>query len=130
MSKKDFFYNLFRHQIASFLATLADFGVFNLLTYVFGIYYLTSNIFAAITGATTNFIISTTWAFSGSKNSLKNQMVKYIIVSFGGLIINTFFVYLLNDLIDITSNISKIITAIIIGWTYTFTLMRYYVIKK
>lgn len=130
MSKKDFFYNLFRHQIASFLATLADFGVFNLLTYVFGVYYLTSNVFAATTGAVANFIISTTWAFSGSKNSLKNQMVKYIIVSLGGLILNTFFVYLLTDLVNITPNLSKIITAIFIGWTYTFALMRYYVFKK
>ena len=57
-------------------------------------------------------------------------MVKYIIVSFGGLILNTIFVYLLTDLVDITPNISKIITAIFIGWTYTFALMRYYVFKK
>jgi putative flippase GtrA len=131
MSKKDtWFYTLVRHQTASFIATCADFGVFNLLTYVFGVYYLTSNIFAAATGATLNFIISTTWAFPGSKNSLKSQMVKYIIVSCGSLIFHTFFLYLLTGLGTLNPNYSKIITAIFIALTYNFLLMRYYVFKK
>lgn len=131
MSKNDFWlHNLFRHQAAGLIATAADFGVFNLLTYVFGVYYLTSNIFAAATGAIVNFIISTTWAFPGSKNSLKNQIFKYIIVSLGSLILNTFFVYLLTDIGTLNPNYSKVITAIFIAWTYNFLLMRYYVFKK
>jgi putative flippase GtrA len=131
MSRKDFwFYTLIRHQTAGFVSTLADFGVFNLLTYVFGIYYLTSNIFAAATGAVVNFIISTTWAFPGSKNSLKSQMVKYVIVSCGSLILNTIFVYLLTDFGTLNPNFSKVIAAIFIALTYNFLLMRYYVFKK
>lgn len=131
MSKNDFWlYNLLRHQAAGLIATAADFSVFNLLTYVFGIYYLTSNVFAALTGAIVNFIISTSWAFPGSKNSLKNQIVKYIIVSAGSLALNTFFVYILTDFVNLNPNFSKVITAIFIAWTYNFLLMRYYVFKK
>lgn len=131
MSRKDsWFYTLIRHQTAGFVATLADFGVFNLLTYAFGIYYLTSNIFAAATGAVVNFIIATTWAFPGSKNSLRSQMVKYVIVSCGSLILNTIFVYLLTDFGTLNPNFSKVIAAIFIALTYNFLLMRYYVFKK
>ncbi len=129
--KKDFWlYNLFRHQIAGFLATLVDFGVFNLLTYGLGIWYVSSNIAAAIAGAVANFVISTTWAFSGAQNSLKNQIVRYTIVSAGSLILNTIFVYLLTDLAGFPPNGSKVITAILIAWSYNFLLMRYYVFKK
>ncbi|MBL4594161.1 MAG: GtrA family protein [Flavobacteriales bacterium] len=131
MSKKDhWFYTFIRHQIAGFIATLGDFVVFNLLTYAIGIYYLTSNIFAAITGAVVNFIISTYWAFPGSKNSLKNQILKYVIVSIGSLILNTFTLYILTDFFKLPPNVSKIITAIAIALTYNFLLMRYFVFKK
>ena len=131
MSKNDFWlHNLLRHQAAGFIATVADFGTFNLLTYVVGIYYVTSNVFAAAIGAVVNFIISTTWAFPGSKNSLRNQMAKYVLVSLGSLVLNTLFVYLLTDFGKLLPNISKVITAIIIASTYNFLLMRYFVFKK
>ena len=131
MSKKDsWIYNLIRHQGASFVATLADFGSFNLLLYGFGVWYVTSNIIGALVGAALNFILSSYWAFSGSKNSLKNQAYKYTIVSFGSLILNTFFIYLLTDLAQFEPNLSKVIIAITIGMSYNFILMRYYVFKK
>lgn len=129
--KKDFIYNLFRHQIAGFTATLVDFGFTLLLANVFFIWIGYANFIGAIFGAITNFIISTLWAFSGSKNRLINQIWKYSIVSFGSAILNTFLVVLFTekwfqfDLILI-----KIITAITIALTYNFLLMRYYVFKK
>lgn len=129
--KKDFWlYNLFRHQIAGFIATIVDFGVFNLLIYGFGVWYVTSNAIGAIVGAVVNFIISTRWAFAGSKNSLKNQIFKYSLVSFGSMVLNTFFVYLLTDIAGFSPNGSKIIVAITVAWTFNFLLMRYYVFKK
>ena len=131
MPKKDsWIHNLIRHQGASFIATLADFGSFNLFLYGFGVWYVTSNIVGALIGATLNFILSSYWAFSGSQNSLKSQVIKYTIVSIGSLILNTFFIYLLTDLAQFEPNLSKVIIAITIGISYNFVLMRYYVFKK
>ena len=131
MRKKDWIFNLFRHQIAGFLATLVDFGVTIFLAEVVMLWYVYSNATGALFGAVANFFISSYWAFSGSKNKLFNQMWKYIIVSAGSLLLNTLFVYLLTDWWwEFDYKISKIIVACTIAWTYNFLLMRYYVFKK
>lgn len=129
--KGDFWlYNLFRHQVAGLMATAVDFGVLIVLTDYFDVWYVYSTALGALFGAVTNFFISSYWAFAGSKNSLVNQMFKYVMVSAGSLILNTLFVYLLTDLIGFDYKISKVITALFIAWTYNFLLMRYYVFRK
>ncbi len=129
--KKDFIYNLFRYQIAGFIATLLDFGVTIFLTETLLIWYVYSNATGALVGAVANFFISSYWAFAGSKNKLINQLWKYVVVSFGSLLLNTLCVYLLTDwLFEFDYRISKVIVAISIAWTYNFLLMRYFVFKK
>lgn len=129
--KKDFLYNLFRHQIAGFTATIVDFGITLLLTNIFFIWIGYSNFIGAILGAITNFIISTLWAFSGSKNKLINQVWKYTIVSLGSAILNTAFVVIFTEKwFQFDLVITKILVAITIALTYNFLLMRYYVFKK
>ena len=132
MSKKDFWlYNLFRHQIAGFVATCVDFWFTILLTEMFAVWYGYSNAIGAFLGAIVSFFISSYWAFSGSKNKLTNQMYKYFVVSIGSLLLNTFLVILLTESgFHFNYKISKIITAIFIAMTYNFLLMRYYVFKK
>jgi putative flippase GtrA len=132
MTKKDFWlYNLFRHQAAGVVATTVDFGTTIILTETFLIWYGYSNAAGAFLGAVVNFFISSFWAFKGSQNKLKNQMYKYALVSSGSLILNTLLVVLLTDSVfEFDYRISKVITAIIIAWTYNFLLMRNYVFKK
>jgi putative flippase GtrA len=141
MNKNDFWlYNFLRHQAAGFIATLVDFGVLIFLTETFdlGFHIFSFDIpkysipvaLGALSGAIVSFYISTYWAFPGSKNSLKNQALKYVIVSIGSLLLNVLFVYLLTDLINLDYKLSKFITAIFIAWTYNFLLMRNFVFKK
>lgn len=131
MSKDHWLYTLFRHQIAGFIATLIDFGVTIFLTEMLLVWYVYSNATGALFGAAANFFISSYWAFAGSKNKLINQLWKYVIVSFGSLILNTLAVYLLTDwFFEFDYKLSKIIVAITIAWSYNFLLMRYFVFKK
>ena len=131
MSKDSWLYTLFRHQIAGFLSTLIDFGVTIFLTEAMLIWYVYSNATGALFGATANFFISSYWAFAGSKNKLINQLWKYVIVSFGSLMLNTLAVYLLTDwMFEFDYKLSKIIVAITLAWSYNFLLMRYFVFKK
>ena len=98
MSKKDFWlYNLFRLQAAGLAGTAVDFGFTLLLTNVFLIWVGYSNFLGALAGAIVNFIISSYWAFAGSKNKLVKQMWKYIIVSLGSAILNTVLVVLFTE---------------------------------
>lgn len=132
MSKKDFWlYNLFRHQAAGLAGTVVDFGITLLLTNVFLIWIGYSNFTGAVAGAVVNFIISTKWAFAGSKNKLVNQMWKYILVSAGSALLNTFLVVLFTEYwFQFNLVFSKIIIASTIAWTYNFLLMRYFVFRK
>ena len=132
MSKKDFWlYNLFRHQAAGLAGTAVDFGFTLLLTNVFLIWVGYSNFLGALAGAIVNFLISSYWAFAGSKNKLVNQMWKYIIVSLGSAILNTVLVVLFTEKwFQFDLVISKIVIACTIAWTYNFLLMRYFVFKK
>ena len=129
--KKDFWLtNLFRHQIAGTIAFLVDFVVFVILTDLFHLWYVPATALGALVGAVLNFTLSTSWAFSGSKNSLKNQMFKYVLVSSGSIILNTLFVYLITDFLNFDEKLSKLITAVLIGSIYNFLLMRNFVFKK
>lgn len=133
MSKnKDFWlYNLFRHQAAGLAGTAVDFGITLLLTNVFLIWVGYSNFIGATAGAVVNFIISTKWAFAGSKNKLVNQMWKYVVVSAGSAILNTVLVVLFTEMwFQFDLVISKIVIACTIAWTYNFLLMRYFVFRK
>ena len=131
MSKKDYWLtNLFRHQIAGALAFLIDFVVFVILTDLLNLWYVPATAIGALVGAIINFTLSTYWAFSGSKNSLKNQIFKYVLVSGGSIVLNTLLVYLFTDFLSFDEKLSKLVTAILVGSIYNFLLMRNYVFKK
>lgn len=129
--KKDFWLkSLFRHQVAGAIAFLVDFVVFVILTDLLNLWYVPATALGALVGAVLNFTLSTSWAFSGSKNSLKNQMFKYVIVSAGSILLNTLFVYLLTDFLSFDAKLSKLITAVLVGSIYNFLLMKKFVFKK
>ncbi|PCJ22755.1 MAG: polysaccharide biosynthesis protein GtrA [Flavobacteriales bacterium] len=121
---------IFRHQVAALIGWGVDYTVLILCTEIFSIWYVTSTAVGGVFGALVNFFISSYWVFSKSKNSLKNQLFKYIIVTFGNLILNILFIYLLTDWVNIDYKISKIIAGITIAGLYNFLLMRYFVFKK
>ena len=131
MSKKDFWLtNLFRHQIAGTIAFLVDFVVFVILTDLVHMHYVPSTAMGALVGAILNFMLSSYWAFPGSKNSKKNQLFKYVLVSGGSIVLNTLFVYLITDFLGFDEKLSKLITAVLVGSFYNFLLMRNFVFKK
>lgn len=132
MAKKDsWLYSLFRHQLAGLAGTTIDFGITLILTNLLFVWVGYANFAGAVTGAIVNFLISTYWAFSGSKNKLANQIWKYSMVSFGSAVLNTLFVVVFTEKwFQFDLLITKIIVAIIIAWTYNFLLMRYFVFRK
>jgi putative flippase GtrA len=129
--KKDFWLkNLFRHQLAGAIAFFVDFLVFVVLMDTLGLHHAPATAIGALVGALINFLISSFWAFSGSKNSLKNQLFKYILVSTGSIILNTLFLVIFTDLFGFDPKLSKLVTAILVGSFYNFLLMRNFVFKK
>lgn len=128
--KKSLIISFLRYQVAAIIATMVDFLVLIFLTEIIAVWYVESTAIGALCGAITNFIICRYWAFANSSNHLTNQIVKYLLVSAGSLILNTLFVYLLTDYAGYNYTVSKIITAIVVAIFYNFTLQKYVVFKQ
>jgi len=120
----------FSSQIAAFIGTVVDFITVILLTELFGIWYVVSNVVGAFFGAVVNFWLGRSWVFKSTESKIHHQAFRYALVSFGSIILNTLGVYLLTEYLKLNYIFSKIIIAISIAFTYNFFLQKEFVFKK
>ncbi len=130
MKKKLWHFSFFKYQIAAVTATIIDFLILVLLTEIFNIWYVYSTVIGALAGAIVNFNLCRFWAFSNAKNKFKHQVLRYVLVSSGSLVLNTLCVYLFTNFAHINYSISKIITALFIAIFYNYMLQKYFVFKR
>ena len=85
-----------RFALVGSLGTLIDVSVFALLHTVLGVPALAANPFSFSLGITNNFIWHRHWTFAGRSDKPANvQALQFVLVSLGGLVINTTLVLLL-----------------------------------
>jgi putative flippase GtrA len=124
-----------KFQTAAIIATGIDFTVYYSIDHgldlsdFFEKPYVIAAIFSAISGAIVNFTILKYWAADTSQKKLIHQVGKYIIVSAGSLLLNVALIYLITEFFHISSDISKIASAIIVAISYNFILQKYFVFK-
>lgn len=118
-----------RYNASAIIATGCDFGTLLLLTEVFKLWYVFSTACGALVGAIVAFWLGRNWAFVSKDAKKRVQALKYVLVAVGSLGLNTYGVYFFTDFLSIQYVISKIITAIIVGIGYNYTLSRYYIFK-
>ncbi|MEM9921019.1 MAG: GtrA family protein [Bacteroidota bacterium] len=123
------FISLFRSQIAAFLATACDFAIVILLTELLGLWYVASNAIGAFCGAVVSFVLGRFWVFVSLKNKIGDQVVRYLLVSAGSLILNTGGVYLVTEYFGINYVLSKVIVSLFVGLAWNFTLHKYFVFR-
>jgi len=99
-------------QIAAIAGTAIDFIFFFFLNNVVGIWYVFANIIGSLMGAITNFALGRYWVFTATESKIKDQAIRYFIVSAGSLFLNTLGIYLFTEFLGIDSNWSKIIVSI------------------
>lgn len=128
--KKSFFISFFQYSAAAIIATFVDFFTLIVFTEFLNVWYVASTATGALLGAITNFLICKYWAFANASNKLTEQILKYILVSGGSLVLNTLFVYLLTEFAEVNYTISKTITALIVAIFYNFLLQKYFVFKQ
>lgn len=81
--------------IVGFIAFFIDFGVFKLLSSVFGVYYLIANFFGFIISLIFNYVASMTFVFERKENADKRkEFVTFVILSVIGLLLNELIVYI------------------------------------
>jgi dolichol-phosphate mannosyltransferase len=66
--KKEYLKRMLQYHIAASVATLVNIAILWILTQLFGIYYLVSNVFGILCGMTLNYFVNDRWTFKHRKD--------------------------------------------------------------
>jgi putative flippase GtrA len=114
-------------QVALILGSVADFLTTILLVEVFHCWYITGNAAGNIVGAIAQFILSRNWAFDAAKGNVSGQVMRFVLIWSGNILISAAGVYALTHFFHIHYLISKLVISIVMGLTYTFILSKRFV---
>lgn len=127
--KKQALNKFIRAQMASFVATILDFGFTIFLKEGCGLWYLFSASAGSVLGGVTNFALGRRWVFKAAGLSKGPQAMRYLLVWGGSIFLNIGGVWLLTSVGHINYLYSKVITAVFIGVFFNYLLQNTYVFK-
>lgn len=109
-----------KYVVAGGIATVHDFVVLYILTEFFQVYYLVSATLAFTVGITINYILSIKWVFDKRKfTNIYHEIMTFVLISFIGLLLNNFILWMLTENFLIFYLYSKAIaTVIVLLWNY------------
>jgi putative flippase GtrA len=116
-------------QASALIASLLDFITTIFLTEVIDCWYLIASIIGTILGGVTNFMISRRWVFTQGEKEIPEQILKYMVVWIGYLLLNALGVYVITHYLNVNYVISKMAVSIILGTTYNYFLQKRFVFK-
>jgi putative flippase GtrA len=122
--------SLRRAQVASLVATLADFASLIFLVEIGHVWYVAATATGAFSGSVVNFILGRRWSFMAEHDAVHRQAIRYIAVSAVSLVLNSLGVYLLTDRLGMHYAMSKIVTAVLVGILINFPLHRRFVFGR
>lgn len=105
--------------VVGFIAFFIDFGIFKLLSSVFGVYYLIANFFGFTISLIFNYVASMTFVFERKENADKQaEFVIFTILSVIGLLLNELIIYVCIE--GIYQNIPLLTAHMSRQWAETF----------
>jgi len=116
-----------RIQAASIAGSLADYLITILLVEGMNCWYLLANGFGNIAGITIQFILLRNWVFKEQKNKIQNQIIRYILVFAGNIVLSGLGIYLFTHFIRLNYIISKTVTSILLGISYNYIMQKRFV---
>jgi putative flippase GtrA len=114
-------------QVALIAGSVADFGITILLVEIFHCWYVAGNAAGNIAGAVAQFLISRNWVFTGHQQNVPVQLVRFIIMWVGNIVLAAAGVFLLTHFLNIHYLFSKLFVSILLGLTYTYLLSKKFV---
>ena len=116
-------------QIASFVASIADYFITILCVELFGFWYVVASSTGTIMGGMTNFSLGRQWVFRGGMRERNIQLFRYFIVWLGYLLLATSGVYLLTHLGGFNYIVSKITVTLFLAIAYNYPLQKRFVFR-
>lgn len=105
-----------------------DYTLFLILSYIFGVYYLSSHIISRIVSSTFNYFTNKKLVFK-SRNKTLPEYAKYLIVLFISFLITSLLLYIFVDVIGISKAIAKPIAEITMFFI-NFLMLNKFVFKN
>lgn len=112
---------LARHQVASLVATAADFTVMTLLVECLGVAPETATFGGALFGAVINFTLNRRYTFrSAGRNAARTEAFRYSLVSGASAILNATGEYIGTKWLDAPYLLVRVLVsvAVSLGWNY------------
>ncbi|HEY0039836.1 MAG TPA: GtrA family protein [Flavisolibacter sp.] len=122
-------YTFAKAQIASFVASIADYFITILCVELFGFWYVVASSTGTIMGGMTNFSLGRQWVFRGGMRERNIQLFRYFIVWLGYLLLATSGVYLLTHLGGFNYIVSKITVTLFLAIAYNYPLQKRFVFR-
>jgi putative flippase GtrA len=114
-------------QAASIIGSAADFLVTVVLVEVFHCWYIAGNTSGNICGAVTQFLLCKDWVFKKNNDKAVTQIIRFVVVWLGNLLLSATGVYLLTQFIGLNYIISKLIISVLLGVSYNYLLLKKFV---
>ena len=116
-------------QIASLIASIIDYWCTVISVEIIGIWYVWASAIGTVIGGITNFSLGRNWVFRSRDKRRQSQMIKYIIVWTGDLILTTSGVFLLTHYTRLNYVISKVMVSLVMAISYNYPLQKKFVFR-
>jgi putative flippase GtrA len=122
-------YTFAKAQIASFVASVADYLITIVCVELFGFWYVVGSSTGTILGGATNFSLGRHWVFRGGEQERRIQLFRYFVVWLGYWLLATVGVYLLTHWSGFNYLISKITVTLFLAIAYNYPLQKRFVFR-
>lgn len=130
MNKKSSFLVFIKAQASAFIGGLVDYSIMIVCTELAHIHYTVSILISGLIGAVVNFMINRYWTYQADKIEVKGQLLKFIAVVIGSILLKSSGTYLFTNWLKIDYKISRVITDILVSLGFNYTLQTYWVFRK
>jgi putative flippase GtrA len=114
-------------QVASLSASIIDFLTTLVCTQVFHFWYVIGSVAGTTAGGLLNFTLGRNWVFDSKERGVGGQVLKYILVWTGNLLLTTGGVFLVTHYLHVNYILSKIIVSGTLGTGYNYLMQKKFV---
>lgn len=116
--------------VASIVASIFDYLTYFVLVKVFDIDVVIAGAVGPICGGIINFLIGRNWVFISKKERVTGQMLRYILVWTGNLLLNMGGIYLFAKVWKLHFMASKLFVSLMVAVFYNYPLQKRFVFNN
>jgi putative flippase GtrA len=116
-----------KSQASSVISTIFDFLTTIVCKEFFYFAVVLSSLLGTLAGGIINFALGRNWVFDKRQKKMPMQIVKYILIWNGNLLLTTLGVFIATKYFKLNYIVAKVIVAVIMGTTYNYLLQKKFV---